>query len=111
MPGQLVSVLVVMQRSSGTARMARFRPSWIVEQQKGGRSPRVLPCPTRIEAGSGYCQTDDMALTRADLVGMDPEQIRDTAACYGLSADDLTDDELFTEFADYLDDMGVLHGE
>jgi hypothetical protein len=52
-----------------------------------------------------------MALTRADLTGMDPEQIRDTAACYGLSADDLTDDELFTEFADYLDDMGVLHGE
>jgi hypothetical protein len=52
-----------------------------------------------------------MALTRADLTGMDPEQIRDTAACYGLDCGDLTDDELFTEFADYLDDMGVLHGE
>jgi hypothetical protein len=108
---QLVSVLVVMQRSSGTARMARFRPSWIGDQQKGGRSPRVLPCPTRIEAGSGYCQTDGMTLTRADLVDLDAETVRDTAACYGLDCDNLTDDQVFTEFADLLDSLGAIHGE
>jgi hypothetical protein len=52
-----------------------------------------------------------MTLTRADLVDLGPDELRDTAACYGLSADDLSDDELFSEFADYLDDLEALHGE
>jgi hypothetical protein len=52
-----------------------------------------------------------MTLSRADLVGMSPAQIRDTAACYGLDCDDLSDDQVFAEFSDYLDDLGVMQGE
>ena len=52
-----------------------------------------------------------MTLTRADLVDLDPETIRETAACYGCEVDDLTDDEVFTVFADWLDLLGAIHGE
>lgn len=52
-----------------------------------------------------------MTLTRADLIDLDPEVIRDTALCYGLDGDDMADDELFNAFAELLDDQEMLsHG-
>ena len=49
-----------------------------------------------------------MSITRADLVEMDPEAIRDAALCYGLDVDGLSDDDAFAAFGDYLDDLEVL---
>ena len=50
-----------------------------------------------------------MELDRAALLDMDPETLRGTAACYGLEADELNDDELFCVFADLLDDLRTDH--
>ena len=49
-----------------------------------------------------------MTLTRADLTDLDAATVRETALCYGLDCDELTDAEVFAEFADYLDDLEVL---
>lgn len=46
-----------------------------------------------------------MDLDRADLLDMDPETLRGTAACYGIEVEELDDDQLFTELADLLDDL------
>lgn len=52
-----------------------------------------------------------MGLTRADLLELDPETVRASAECYGLDVDDLTDDQVLTDFAEFLDDMGCIAGE
>jgi hypothetical protein len=47
-------------------------------------------------------------LTRADILDWDSETLRDTAACHGLDVDDLDDAEVFTAFAEFLDDLEAL---
>ena len=49
-----------------------------------------------------------MGLTRSDLLEMDSEAVRETAECHGLDCDDLTDDQVLTEFADMLDTFEAL---
>lgn len=48
-----------------------------------------------------------MELSRADLLDMDPETLRGTAACYGIEVEELNDDQLFTELADLLDTWSI----
>ena len=50
-----------------------------------------------------------MGLTRADLLDYSPEEVRATAECHGLDCDELTDDQVLTEFADLLDTYEVLN--
>ena len=49
-----------------------------------------------------------MGLTRADILELDTEVLRATAECHGLDCDELTDDQVLTEFADLLDSFEVL---
>ena len=49
-----------------------------------------------------------MGLTRADILEFDAETLRATAECHGLDCDELTDDQVLTEFADLLDSFEVL---
>lgn len=51
------------------------------------------------------------SITRADILDWDAETVRGTAICYGLDVDDLTDDQVLTEFSDFLDDLEAMtHG-
>ena len=49
-----------------------------------------------------------MGLTRADILEFDTEVLRETAECHGQNCDELTDDQVLTEFADLLDSFEVL---
>ena len=47
-------------------------------------------------------------ITKADLIDFDAETLRDTAACYGLEVEQLSDDDARALFGDFLDDMEAL---
>jgi hypothetical protein len=47
-------------------------------------------------------------ITRADILDWDADTLRDTAACYGLDVSDLSDDDAFAAFAEFLDDLEAL---
>lgn len=49
-------------------------------------------------------------LTREQILQMEPEALIAAAECHGIEVEGLTPDQVFAEFADFLDDFAAIAG-